>query len=343
MILRKKMILWSGGLFLALLFSISLGVFLGSTDVGFWTVWKIVLRETGLIALPNIEEADAAIIWQLRLPRVLLVGLVGAILATAGVVYQGLLKNQLADPYILGVSSGAAVGAVLAIVTGWGTAILLDWTLPVFAFAGACLALFLVLRLGKGSGASQATALILAGVVVQAFFSALLTLAISLSPDELQRIQFWLMGSFSFRGWQHIGIVSPFFLAGFLICWWFAQELNLFALGERSAVHLGVHVEKLRVGLLVVASLMTSAAVAVSGMIGFVGLVIPHVMRMTTGADHRLLLPLSALAGASFLIWADILARILMAPAEIPIGVITAFVGAPFFAGILRKHLKSRA
>ena len=340
MTIGKKKWLWGGGLLIALILSVSLGVFLGSTDVGFWTVWKVILQHTGLVAGLNMDEADAAIIWELRLPRVLLVGLVGACLATAGVIYQGLLKNHLADPYILGVSSGAAVGAALAIITGWGDRS--GWMLPLFAFLGACLALLLVLQLGSGRGASQATSLILAGVVVQAFFSAVLTLAISTSPEEMQRIQFWLMGSFAFRGWQHIGLMLPFFLIGFFVCWRFSRELNLMALGERSAHHLGVHVEKMRIFLLIIASLMTSAAVAVSGMIGFVGLVVPHIMRMLTGADHRFLLPLSALFGASFLIWADGLSRIVLAPQELPIGVVTAFVGAPFFAGILRRHQRSQ-
>ena len=340
MTIGRKSFFWSGGLIFALFLSVSLGVFLGSTDVGFWTVWKIILQNTGLYAGFHIDEADAAIIWELRLPRVLLVGLVGACLATAGVVYQGLLKNHLADPYILGVSSGAAAGAALAIITGWG--IKSGWSLPFFAFLGACIALLLVLQLGKGRGISQATSLILAGVVVQAFFGALLTLAISTSPEEMQRIQFWLMGSFAFRGWQHIGLMFPFFLIGFLLCWRFSRELNLMVLGERSALHLGVNVERLRIFLLITASLMTSAAVAVSGIIGFVGLVVPHIMRMLTGADHRLLLPLSALFGASFLIWADGLARIVLAPQELPIGVVTAFVGAPFFAGILRKYQRGQ-
>ncbi|KFZ41476.1 hypothetical protein JS81_00195 [Thermoactinomyces sp. Gus2-1] len=336
---RRKW-LWGGGLLVALILSVSLGVFLGSTDVGFWTVWKVILQHTGLADGLNMDEADAAIIWELRLPRVLLVGLVGACLATAGVIYQGLLKNHLADPYILGVSSGAAVGAALVIITGWGDRS--GWMLPLFAFLGACLALLLVLQLGRGRRASQASSLILAGVVVQAFFSAVLTLAISTSPEEMQRIQFWLMGSFAFRGWQHIGLLLPFFLIGFLVCWRFSRELNLMVLGERSAHHLGIHVEKMRIFLLIIVSLMTSAAVSVSGMIGFVGLVVPHIMRMLTGADHRYLLPLSALFGASFLIWADGLSRIVLAPRELPIGVVTAFVGAPFFAGILRRHQRSQ-
>ncbi|MCF6135313.1 iron ABC transporter permease [Thermoactinomyces vulgaris] len=340
MTIGRRKWLWGGGLLVALILSVSLGVFLGSTDVGFWTVWKVILQHTGLADGLNMDEADAAIIWELRLPRVLLVGLVGACLATAGVIYQGLLKNHLADPYILGVSSGAAVGAALVIITGWGDRS--GWMLPLFAFLGACLALLLVLQLGRGRRASQASSLILAGVVVQAFFSAVLTLAISTSPEEMQRIQFWLMGSFAFRGWQHIGLLLPFFLIGFLVCWRFSRELNLMVLGERSAHHLGLHVEKMRIFLLIIVSLMTSAAVSVSGMIGFVGLVVPHIMRMLTGADHRYLLPLSALFGASFLIWADGLSRIVLAPRELPIGVVTAFVGAPFFAGILRRHQRSQ-
>jgi iron complex transport system permease protein len=221
-------------------------------------------------------------------------------------------------------------------------ALLGSWSLPAFAFAGACVALALVLLLARGRLGLSVISLILSGVVVQSFFAALLTFALSFKPEEMQRIQFWLMGGFSLGDWSQVGAVFPFLLVGFPIVWMLSTDLNLMALGERSAAHLGVNVVKTRVWLLMIASMMTSAAVAVSGMIGFVGLVIPHIMRMLTGADHRSLLPLSALAGAILLLWADCLARTVIAPAELPIGVITAFVGVPFFAFILKQHQRKQ-
>ncbi|MBH8598534.1 MULTISPECIES: iron ABC transporter permease [unclassified Thermoactinomyces] len=339
---RPKKLIWGGGLFLCLLFTFSLSVSLGSTHIDMMTVWKVIGEKWGVGNGSGINATDAVIIWQLRLPRVLLVALVGAILAIAGVVYQGILQNPLADPYILGVSSGASVGAVLAIVTSWGAALLGGWSLPGFAFAGACLALALVLMLARGRSGLNVISLILSGVVVQSFFAALLTFALSFKPEEMQRIQFWLMGGFSLGDWNQVGAVFPFLLIGFPACWLMSADLNLMALGERAAAHLGVNVAKTRVCLLLIASMMTSAAVAVSGMIGFVGLVIPHIMRMLTGADHRSLLPLSALAGAILLLLADCLARTLIAPAELPIGVITSFVGVPFFALILKRHQRKK-
>ncbi|MFS8513085.1 MAG: iron ABC transporter permease, partial [Planifilum fulgidum] len=207
----------------------------------------------------------------------------------------------------------------------------------------ACIALLFVLRLARAGSRTDTKTIVLSGVVVQAFFGALLTFAISLSNEQLQRIQFWLMGGgFSLRGWDHVGVLVPFLAIGLLIIVWHSRELNLFFLGERHAGHLGVSVGRMRVLLLVTASLVAGAAVSVSGTIGFVGLVVPHVMRMLFGPDHRLLLPVSALAGAMFLVGSDMLARVLLAPRELPVGVITAFVGAPFFGWLLRKSSASQ-
>ncbi|MBA4494817.1 FecCD family ABC transporter permease [Paenactinomyces guangxiensis] len=336
----KRFLFWSGGLFLCFLFSFSIAVSLGSTEIDAGTVWKVILVQLGVISAKGggFDPASAAIVWQLRLPRVLLAAAVGAALALAGTVFQGLLKNPLADPYILGVSSGSSVGAALVMVTGWGLGRLGGWTISAFSFAGGCLALLLVLRLAKTDIQLRTESLILSGVVINAFFGAVLTLIISVSDEEMQRIQFWLFGSFTLKEWQHVWAVVPVLCIAFIISWIFSRELNLFALGDRSASHLGVSVLHVRLFLLIVASLLTAVAVSVSGAIGFVGLVIPHVMRMLTGADHRTLLPLSALAGAIFLIWGDCLARLLISPAELPVGVITAFVGAPFFACILKKN-----
>lgn len=329
---------WGGGLILCLLFSLAAAVSVGSTEIGLGTVWRVVAAHLSPLGNEAQAGTDEVIIWELRFPRVVLVALIGGTLAVAGTVFQGLLRNPLADPYVLGVSSGASVGSALVVITGWGLSWLGQWALPLAAFVGAACSVLLVLRLARVRMELKVSSLILAGVVVQSFFGAVLTLIISLSPEELNRIQFWLMGSLALREWQHVEVILPFSLGGVALCWFFSRELNLFALGDRSATHLGLSVTHVRLGLILLASLMTGAAVSVAGMIGFVGLVIPHMMRMLTGGDHRTLIPLSLLAGAIFLIWADALSRLVLAPRELPIGVITAFVGAPFFAVILRKH-----
>lgn len=328
--------IWSLSLTLLLLFSMALAISIGAADIGLLDAWAVIIKPVIPLETDTVTEA---IIREIRLPRVVLAAVVGAALATAGAVFQGLLRNPLADPYILGVSSGAAVGAAVAIFTGWGAAWLGRWTVPLWAFVLAALALFCVLSLARVGGSMQRNTLILSGVVVQAFFGAILTYVIAtVSAQEMQRIQYWLMGSVALRDWGHAMVVVPFLAGGLLLSWLLARALNLLALGERSAAHVGLPVERVRLLLLVTATLMTAAAVAVSGTIGFVGLIIPHFMRMLTGPDHRVLLPVSALGGAVFLVWADTGARMVMDPRELPIGVITAFIGAPFFAWLLRRH-----
>lgn len=335
-----RLLLWTGLLGLSLFLLVVVSVTVGGTEIGARTVWEIILHRMGIGSWNGGDAAAEAIIWEIRFPRTLLAALVGASLAVAGAVYQAILRNPLADPYILGVSSGASLGAVLAILTG--SSLFGSWTPPVSAFVFACVALLLVLGLARVGSRTDMGTIILSGVVVQAFFGALLTFAISLSNEQLQRIQFWLMGGgFSLRGWDHVGVLVPFLVMGFWVIWWFSRELNLFFLGERHAGHLGVPVGRMRILLLVMASLVTGAAVSVSGTIGFVGLVIPHVMRMLFGPDHRFLVPVSALAGAMFLVGCDLLSRVLLAPRELPVGVITAFVGAPFFGWLLRRKSRS--
>lgn len=335
-------LLWmSGGLFLCFLFTVAVAISFGGADLGLGTSWKAL----GAFLCPSctfirVDEADLAIISKLRLPRVLTAALVGAVLSIAGVVYQALLKNPLADPYILGVSSGAAAGAVLSIVTG--IVMMSIWMMPLTAFIGALVALFLALRLAKIGLRIKAESLILSGVVVQSFFAAIITFALSLVPEEMQRIQFWMLGGFHQSRWEHVLVVGIILFIGWIVCVLHIRELNLFGLGDATAFHLGVATDQLRMGLLVTVSIMTAVAVSVSGMIGFVGLVIPHVIRMIVGGDHHLLLPVSCLSGAIFLVWADLFARTILAPTEIPIGVITALIGAPFFAYLLRKHHKKR-
>ncbi|QKG83509.1 iron ABC transporter permease [Kroppenstedtia pulmonis] len=333
-----RLIGWSSLLVAILFISTGSAITMGAAKVGFWEVWQVLGYHILGSLVPEPDPAAMAIVWQIRLPRVILAVLVGASLAGAGVVFQGLLRNPLADPYVLGVSSGAALGAAVAIFTGWGSFLLKGWTVPAWAFVTACVALFAVLRLARIGPMVRVESLILSGVVVQAFFGAILTYMIAtVSAQEMQRIQFWLMGSLALREWEQTLAIFPFLFAGLAVIWLFSRSLNLFALGEESAGHLGVAVHRTRLLLLLTATLMTAAAVSVSGTIGFVGLVIPHVMRMLCGSDHRVLIPVSALAGSVFLVWADTLARTVLDPRELPIGVITAFVGAPFFAWLLKR------
>jgi iron complex transport system permease protein len=324
-----------GGLFLLTLFlTMSIALSVGSTPIPLKIVWKT------LFGLGNIDPAIDAIIWKIRFPRVCIAALVGGSLALAGVIYQSILQNPLADPYILGISSGSAVGAVIAITGGWGAVFLQEWQIPIFSFLGASLALSCVLFLSRST--LQVQSLLLSGVVVNAFFAAILTFLLSISQSELARIQYWLMGSFTLRDWDHVLFMLPVSVIGSFFVWLKSRELNIFMLGTKSAIHIGVSVFRTRLILLIAASLITSIAVSVSGMIGFVGLVIPHFVRLLIRtSDHRYLLPYSFLVGSIFLVGSDALSRVLFEPREIPVGVVTACLGAPIFA-ILLKRTTSR-
>ena len=251
-------------------------------------------------------------------------------------IFQALLRNPLADPYILGVSSGAAVGAIFAILLGLST---LSLGLPVASFLGALLTVFAVFYFGRQNGKIHPTTLLLAGVIIGSFLSALIMFFISVSQrEDLHTIIFWLMGDFSLsNGWM-IRMVFPYIFFGFVLLYLYARQLNLILSGEEHALQLGVDVERLRLISYLSASLITAASVSVCGLIGFVGLIVPHSVRLLFGPDHRLLLPASALLGASFLIASDTLARTLLAPIELPVGVITAAFGGPFFIYLLRTR-----
>ena len=281
-------------------------------------------------------ETEQAIILSLRFPRALLAGLVGAGLSVSGAIFQALLKNPLADPYILGVSSGAAVGAIVAILMGLST---LSFGLPLASFVGALLTILAVFYFGRQEGKIHPNTLLLAGVIIGSFLSALIMFFISVSQkEELHTIIFWLMGDFSFSNYQTIRIIFPYILLSFLFLYSRARQLNLILSGEENALQLGVNVENLRLISYLSASLLTAASVSVCGLIGFVGLIVPHSVRLIFGPDHRLLIPCSALVGASFLIASDTLARTLLAPIELPVGVITAAFGGPFFIYLLKTR-----
>jgi len=279
---------------------------------------------------------EDVIILSLRVPRAILAGLVGAGLSVSGAIFQALLRNPLADPYILGVSSGAAVGAIIAILLGLST---LSLGLPLASFLGALLTVFVVFYFGRQERKIHPNTLLLAGVIIGSFLSALIMFFISVSQrEELHTIIFWLMGDFSLSNGRMIRMVFPYILFGFLLLYLHARQLNLILSGEEYALQLGVDVERLRLISYLCASLITAASVSVCGLIGFVGLIVPHSVRLIFGPDHRLLLPASALVGASFLIASDTLARTLLAPVELPVGVITAAFGGPFFIYLLRTR-----
>ena len=280
------------------------------------------------------------IVWQVRLPRIIASAAVGAGLAMAGCVFQGILLNPLADPFTLGVSSGAAFGASLALMLGLG--FFGPYTVCVLAFTGAVATLAWVIWLGSVNGRLSPFTLILSGVIVSAILSAGISFMKYLAEEQVAVIIFWLMGSFASRSWPDVWLTLGFFAAGFLVCQYHARDLNIICLGERSATSLGVQTRRVRLTLLIAASLVTAACVSVSGIIGFVGLLIPHLMRFLVGPDHRLLLPASALAGALLLLFADTVTRALL-PHEVPIGVLTAIIGGPFFCYIFRRRQMGRA
>ncbi|WP_390622197.1 FecCD family ABC transporter permease [Bacillus tuaregi] len=309
---------------------------IGTVSVPIFDIVKII--GAGLFGL-SIEQVDpmySNIVLNIRLPRVILAGLVGASLAIAGAAFQGLLRNPLADPYTLGVSSGASVGAVVTIFFNLSLPLIGKFTLPLFSIVCSFLTIFIVLLFSQRIDRSmKVETIILTGVIFSSFLSAFISLMIALTGEELRQIIGWLLGSVSMRGWDYIKIILPFFIIGSVLVLVNASELNALSFGEERAQHLGVNVQKRKLLILIAGSILTGAAVAVSGTIGFVGLVIPHLTRLLWGPDHRHLLPLSILTGSSFLILADLVARTIISPTELPIGVITSLIGAPVFAIIL--------
>ena len=294
----------------------------------------------GAVPLPANDVWHSGI-FRLRLARTALGVVAGAGLSVAGVIFQAILRNPLAEPYVLGVSSGAGLGAALAIVLGLSAAG--AWTLPATAFAGALGTILLVYALARTpTGTAPVQTLLLSGVVVSAVLGSILMFVVSVAPSEkLHGIVWWLLGDLQVFDWGLLHIVSAVVAVGLAVSVLFARDLNLMALGEEPAAHLGLDVEWTKKLFFLLASLMTGATVAACGLIGFVGLIVPHTVRLVAGPDHRRLVPASALAGAAFLVLADSVARTVIAPREVPIGVITAMLGGPFFLGLLRRRKAS--
>ena len=333
-----------GGLLLLLFSLMGLALTVGPAGLSFATVVNGVAgRLPGLRGLfpGELGIIEEKILFEIRLPRIILSVLVGMALATAGAVYQGLFRNPMADPYVLGASSGAALGATIGFAVFSGRHFSSLSPVSVLAFAGALLATVLVYNLARVGRRVSLTVLLLAGIAVSTFLSSLTSMLMILQGTEMQRIVFWLMGGFSAGRWSHVFDILPFIFLGFGAVMLYARDLNLMLLGEEKAHQLGVNIPRLRVVLAFSASLLVAAAVSVSGIIGFAGLVVPHMLRLVTGPDHRRLIPVSALAGGVFLLAADTVARTILAPTELPVGVITAFLGAPFFIYLLRKGKKA--
>ncbi|MEV6674157.1 iron ABC transporter permease [Streptomyces sp. NPDC051162] len=321
----------TGALLVLCLLSTSLGAY----DIPVGDVLRSLLHRVGLGGHP-LDRVGESVLWNVRLPRVALALLVGASLGCAGALMQGVFGNPLAEPGVIGVSAGAAVGAVASIALG--LTFLGNWTVAACAFAGGLATVLAVYALSRSGGRTEVVTLILTGIAVNAFAGALIGLCVFLADSaQVTQITFWQLGSLAQATWPKVLAVLPCAVAGLAAAPWYARKLDLLALGERPARHLGVDVERLRLVLVLVVALLTAAAVAVAGIITFVGLLVPHLLRMAAGPGHRFLVPGSALGGALVLVTADLAARTAARPAELPLGVLTALLGSPFFFWLLRK------
>jgi iron complex transport system permease protein len=315
--------------------------------VGLGTVWispgttlRLLAWKLGLAGLPaDVASSAAVILFELRIPRVLLAMVVGAALAASGAVFQALFRNPMADPAIIGVSSGAALGAIAVIILGGGV-LAGGLGVPAAAFAGALAVSFLVYRLARIGPAVQVATLLLAGIAVAAVISAVISLVMAFAGQEIRSIYFWLLGGLAGRGWGALATSAPLVGVGAVLALTTVRDLNLMALGEERAAQLGVEIERFKRRSLATGALLAAAAVSVAGVIGFVGLMTPHILRLVLGADHRRLVPASIVGGAAFMVLADLAARTVRAPEEIPVGAVTALLGGPFFLYLLRRERK---
>jgi iron complex transport system permease protein len=330
--------LWAGAAVAFLLLAVVAGVLVGPVDLGIGSVLESAAARLHVPGVSSpLTPTEEAILWEIRVPRVVLGALVGGMLALAGATYQGVFRNPLADPYLLGVAAGAGLGATIAI------AYLPDGlrgqrALPIAAFLGGAVAVVLTYAVGRSAKRERdAATLVLAGVTVAAFFTAWQTFVQQQNSETLQQVYTWILGNIPSTGWADLILILPYVAVATVVILALRRVVDVLSLGDDEAASLGVHVGRVRLALVVAATLGTAAAVAVSGLIGFVGIIVPHAIRLVSGVGYRALLPLSAIVGAGFLVLADVIARTALSPAEIPLGVVTAFCGAPFFALVLRS------
>jgi iron complex transport system permease protein len=326
----------AAGAFLAV--SLAIGVLVGPVELGVGSVLESAAARLHLPgATTTLSPTEEAILWEIRVPRVALAALVGGMLALAGATYQGVFRNPLADPYLLGVAAGAGLGATLAIAY-LPEGLRGQRALPVAAFGGGVLAVFLTYAVGRSTRRERdAATLVLAGVTVAAFFTAWQTFVQQQNAETLQQVYTWILGNIPSTGWADVILVLPYVAAAAVVILALRRVVDVLSLGDDEAASLGVEVRRIRLTLVIAATLGTAAVVAVSGLIGFVGIIVPHAIRLLTGVGYRALLPLSLIVGAGFLVLADVIARTAISPAELPLGVVTAFIGAPFFALVLRS------
>jgi iron complex transport system permease protein len=329
--------LWIGAAVAFLLLAVAVGVLVGPIELG---IGRVLGSIGARLHVPGVSTplsaTEESILWDIRMPRVVLAALVGGMLALAGATYQGVFRNPLVDPYLLGVAAGAGLGATLAIAY-LPAALRGQQALPLAAFVGGSAAVVLTYSVGRSAGRERdAATLVLAGVTVASFFTALQTFVQQQNADTLQQVYTWILGALPSSGWSDVVLILPYVGIATVVILVHRRVVDVLTLGDDEAASLGVDVRRVRLVLVAAATVGTAAAVAVCGLIGFVGIIVPHAIRMLAGTGYRALLPLSVIAGAGFLVIADVIARTALAPAEIPLGIVTAFFGAPFFALVLR-------
>ncbi|SDW76752.1 iron complex transport system permease protein [Amycolatopsis xylanica] len=322
---------------LALVVVLVAAICVGAADLGWHRVLAELWAQVSGTTSP-LDQREADILWQLRVPRVVLAGLVGSALAVAGAAYQGVFRNPLADPYLLGAAAGAGLGATVAVVFAPEARTWIVGPIPLAAFVGALAGVGLTWLLGRSASGPGTAILLLAGVAVAAFLTAVQTFVQQLDTNTIKQVYTWMLGGLNTSGWQDVLITLPYLVPSVIVLCLCSRLLDVLALGDDEAVSLGVRPGRVRLAVLGAASLATAAAVSVSGLIGFVGIVVPHLVRLLAGASYRVIVPLSLIGGGIFLVIADEIGRTVIAPAELPLGVITAFTGAPFFVLVLRRN-----
>lgn len=343
--MKKQKIVVSSILMCFVLFvSILVSATIGSAQLSIGDSLRLILSRIpllqNLVSIEHINASYETIIWNIRIPRILLAGLSGASLSIAGVCFQGLFRNPLADPQMIGVSSGAALGATIAVLSGASLSFIGLGGIGVFAFVGAILTVLLVYGISCTGNRALPIHIILTGTAVSSMLTAVISLLMSIKREEIEKIYMWTLGSFSSATMTKVGFLALFFLVGSLVIYYFAKDIDLILIGDETAFSLGVDAVKVKKILMVTASILVAACVSVCGTIGFVGLIIPHIVRLICGPKHKTLIPLVALTGATFLIWCDTIARTIRAPGELPVGVITALCGAPYFIFLLNRSKK---